>query len=70
VIISDDVGISNISAYSMGLAGYQTPNLDRLAKEGVLFTDYLNPNLRVKPVWVSMPIAWWSTTATWGSCSS
>ena len=40
VIISDDVGISNISAYSMGLAGYQTPNLDRLAKEGVLFTDY------------------------------
>ena len=40
VIMSDDVGISNISAYSRGLVGYQTPNLDRIAREGVLFTDY------------------------------
>ena len=40
VIMSDDVGITNVSAYSMGMAGYQTPNLDRIAKEGVLFTDY------------------------------
>ena len=40
VIISDDVGITNVSAYSMGMAGYHTPNLDRIAKDGVLFTDY------------------------------
>ncbi len=36
----DDVGQSNISAYSHGLMGYQTPNIDRIAKEGVMFTDY------------------------------
>jgi len=40
VIMSDDVGITNISAYSRGLVGYQTPNIDRIANEGVLFTDY------------------------------
>jgi arylsulfatase len=40
VILSDDVGITNISAYSRGLVGYQTPNIDRIANEGVLFTDY------------------------------
>jgi len=40
VIMSDDVGITNISAYSRGLVGYQTPNIDRLAREGMLFTDY------------------------------
>jgi arylsulfatase A-like enzyme len=40
VIMSDDVGITNISAYSRGLAGYQTPNIDRIANEGMLFTDY------------------------------
>lgn len=40
VIWGDDIGITNISAYSNGLMGYQTPNIDRLAKEGVMFTDY------------------------------
>ena len=40
VIMSDDVGITNISAYSRGLVGYQTPNIDRIAKEGMIFTDY------------------------------
>ena len=40
VIMSDDVGITNISAYSRGLVGYQTPNIDRIANEGMLFTDY------------------------------
>ena len=39
VIWGDDVGITNISAYSHGLMGYQTPNIDRIAKEGALFTD-------------------------------
>ena len=40
VIWGDDVGRSNISAYTMGMMGYQTPNIDRIAKEGMLFTDY------------------------------
>jgi arylsulfatase len=40
LIMSDDVGIANISAYSMGLVGYKTPNIDRIAKEGMIFTDY------------------------------
>ena len=40
VIWGDDVGRSNISAYTMGMMGYKTPNIDRIAKEGMLFTDY------------------------------
>jgi arylsulfatase A-like enzyme len=40
IIWGDDVGQSNISAYSHGLMGYQTPNIDRVAKEGMMFTDY------------------------------
>jgi arylsulfatase len=40
IIWGDDVGQSNVSAYSMGLMGYRTPNIDRVAKEGMLFTDY------------------------------
>jgi arylsulfatase len=39
-IMSDDVGVDNVSAYSHGLVGYQTPNLDRIANEGIAFTDY------------------------------
>ena len=39
VIWGDDVGWSNISAYNHGMMGYQTPNIDRLAKEGAMFTD-------------------------------
>jgi arylsulfatase len=40
VIWGDDVGQSNISAYTKGVVGYQTPNIDRIAKEGMIFTDY------------------------------
>jgi arylsulfatase len=40
VIFGDDIGHSNISAYSFGLVGYRTPNIDRIAKEGMMFTDY------------------------------
>ena len=39
IIWGDDIGQSNISAYSHGLMGYQTPNIDRLAREGMMFTD-------------------------------
>ena len=39
IIWGDDIGQSNISAYSRGLMGYQTPNIDRVAREGMMFTD-------------------------------
>ena len=40
VIWGDDVGQSNISAYTRGMVGYTTPSIDRIASEGMLFTDY------------------------------
>ena len=40
VIMTDDVGIWNISAYHRGMMGGSTPNIDRIASEGALFTDY------------------------------
>jgi arylsulfatase len=40
IIWGDDIGQSNVSAYSHGVMGYKTPNIDRIAKEGVMFTDY------------------------------
>jgi arylsulfatase A-like enzyme len=39
VIWGDDIGINNLSCYSHGVMGYKTPNIDRLAKEGMMFTD-------------------------------
>jgi len=40
IIWGDDIGQSDISAYSMGLMGFRTPNIDRVAKEGMIFTDF------------------------------
>ena len=40
VIMGDDIGLTNVSAYSMGLMGYRTPNIDRIGKEGMIFTGY------------------------------
>ncbi len=40
VIWGDDIGVHNISAYNHGIMGYQTPNIDRIAKEGAMFTHY------------------------------
>jgi arylsulfatase A-like enzyme len=39
VIWGDDIGQSNLSCYTHGLMGYRMPNIDRIAKEGMLFTD-------------------------------
>jgi arylsulfatase A-like enzyme len=39
VIWGDDIGIWNLSCYSQGTMGYRTPNIDRIAKEGIMFTD-------------------------------
>jgi arylsulfatase len=40
VIFGDDIGQTNVSAYSLGVMGYRTPNIDRIAREGMMFTDY------------------------------
>ena len=40
IIWGDDIGQSNISAYTNGLMGYRTPNIDLIAQQGVIFTDY------------------------------
>ncbi len=40
IIWGDDIGWFNISAYNQGMMGYKTPNIDRIAKEGALFTDW------------------------------
>jgi arylsulfatase A-like enzyme len=40
VLWGDDIGLWNVSAYSQGAMGYKTPNIDRIAKEGALFTDW------------------------------
>ena len=39
IIWGDDIGLTNVSAYSDGLMGYSTPNIDRIASEGLRFTD-------------------------------
>ena len=40
IIWGDDIGQCNVSAYNRGMMGYKTPNIDRIAKEGALFTDW------------------------------
>ena len=40
VIFGDDIGQTNLSIYSRGLMGYRTPNIDRIGKDGAVFTDY------------------------------
>jgi len=44
VIFGDDIGQTNISAYGKGVVGYTTPNIDRIAREGLMFTDYYAEN--------------------------
>jgi arylsulfatase len=40
IIWGDDIGVWNTSVYNRGMMGYETPNIDRIAREGVMFTDY------------------------------
>jgi arylsulfatase A-like enzyme len=40
ILWGDDIGFWNVSAYNQGMMGYKTPNIDRIAKEGALFTDW------------------------------
>ena len=39
ILWGDDIGVHNVSAYNHGIMGYNTPNIDRIATEGALFTD-------------------------------
>ena len=39
IIFGDDIGTSNLSIFTKGMMGYRTPNIDRIAEEGILFTD-------------------------------
>ena len=53
VIFGDDVGQSNISAYTRGVVGYKTPNIDRIANEGMICTHRLHPRItQRKPTWL------------------
>ena len=40
VIWGDDIGLANVSAYSSGVMGFETPNIDRIGKEGIRFLQY------------------------------
>ena len=40
IIWGDDIGQFNVSTYNMGMMGYKTPNIDRIGKEGAVFTDW------------------------------
>src|SRR6266851_3826951 len=44
IIWGDDIGQTHLSAYTFGLIGYRTPNIDRIAREGMMFTDYYAEN--------------------------
>jgi len=46
LIWGDDIGQSNLSCYTHGLMGYRTRNIDRLAEEGMIFTDWLRAGSR------------------------
>ena len=65
VIWGDDIGVHNISAYNHGIMGYKTPNIDRLAKEGALFTD-LTPSSAALP---GAPPSSWGSTRSVRACS-
>ena len=55
VIWGDDIGISNLSCYSHGLMGYRTPNIDRIAKEGMMCSRSRSPlpSSAYSPSWPS-----------------
>ena len=61
VIWGDDIGITNLSCYSDGMMGYRTPNIDRIAHEGMRFTDsYVSraaPRAARRSSWDNCPFA-------------
>ncbi len=65
VVWGDDIGQSNISAYSKGMVGYKTPNIDRIANEGMLFTT-ITPSSPAPP---DVPPSCWARACSVPSCS-
>ena len=55
IIWGDDIGQFNISAYNRGMMGYKTPNIDRLATQGALFTDWYGQQIARLVVPPSLP---------------
>jgi hypothetical protein len=55
VIWGDDVGLANVSAYSFGVMGIKTPNIDRIAREGLMFTDSTPSRVARRVVHLSLP---------------
>ena len=55
IIWGDDIGPFNISAYNRGMMGYKTPNIDRIANEGILFTDAYGDQSCTADARVSLP---------------
>ena len=49
IIWGDDIGIANVSAYSDGVMGYETPNIDRIANEGIRFLHYYGEQIAAPP---------------------
>jgi hypothetical protein len=60
VIFGDDVGDTDISAHSMGVMGFTTPNIDRIAREGMIFTDHYAENSCTagRSTFITGQIAW------------
>ena len=56
VIMGDDIGMWNIGAYHRGLMAGRTPNLDKIAKEGMLFTDYYAEASARRAAPISLPV--------------
>jgi arylsulfatase len=55
VIMADDIGYWNISAYNRGMMGYHTPNIDRIANEGAIFSTIMDSNPAPRVVRRSSP---------------
>lgn len=55
MIMGDDIGLWDISAYNHGMMGYRTPNIDRIAREGAIFTDYYGQQSCTDRVFLLVP---------------
>jgi hypothetical protein len=56
ILWGDDIGYWNISAYNLGQMGYRTPSIDRIAKEGAVFTDWYGSRAARPGARVSSPV--------------
>jgi hypothetical protein len=57
MLMGDDIGWFNISAYNMGIMGYRTPNIDRIGREGAVFTDWYAQQSARRAAQRSLPVS-------------